>query len=79
MTHTLYIGNRLYFSWSLAVWLMVDRFGLSDHVRTTVLYPETEDGVGALMTGLAPARTLPTLVTQDGAILADSKIGRAHV
>ena len=72
MTHTLYIGNRLYFSWSLAVWLMVDRFGLSDHVRTTVLYPETEDGVGALMTGLAPARTLPTLVTQDGAILSDS-------
>ena len=72
MTHRLYIGNRLYFSWSLAAWLMVDRFGLSPHVATTVLYPATEDGVGALMTDLAPARTLPTMVTKDGAILSDS-------
>ena len=72
MTHKLYIGNRLYFSWSLAAWLMVDRFGLSEAVATTVLYPATEDGVGALMTDLAPARTLPTLVTEDGAILSDS-------
>ena len=72
MTHRLYIGNRLYFSWSLAAWLMVDRFDLSDAVATTVLYPATEDGVGARMSDLAPARTLPTLVTADGAILSDS-------
>ena len=70
--HTLYFGNRLYFSWSLAAWLMVHRFGLSHKVATRVLYPETEDGVGALMTDLAPARTLPTLVTAEGAILSDS-------
>ena len=72
MTQTLYIGNRLYFSWSLAAWLMVDRFGLSRQVTTRVLYPQTEDGVGPLMIDLAPARTLPTLVTADGAILSDS-------
>ncbi|WP_394153573.1 glutathione S-transferase [Loktanella salsilacus] len=72
MTHQLIIGNRLYFSWSLAAWLMVDRFGLSDYVKTTVLYPATEDGVGALMTDYAPARTLPTMITSDGAILSDS-------
>ena len=72
MTHQLFIGNRLYFSWSLAAWLMVDRFGLSQEVTTTVLYPATEDGVGALMTGLTPARTLPTMITSGGAILSDS-------
>ena len=72
MTHTLYIGNRLYFSWSLAAWLMVDRFGLSRQVTTRVLYPGSEADVGAAMADLAPARTLPTLVTADGAILSDS-------
>ncbi|MFZ3580955.1 glutathione S-transferase [Loktanella sp. DJP18] len=72
MKHHLYIGNRLYFSWSLAAWLMVDRFGLSDKVDTTVLYPASEDDVAALLTNLAPAKTLPTMVTAGGAILSDS-------
>lgn len=72
MTHQLIIGNRLYFSWSLAAWLMVERFGLSDQVKTTVLYPASEDGVAALMTDYAPARTLPTMITAGGAILSDS-------
>jgi glutathione S-transferase len=72
MTYQLHLGSRHYFSWSLAIWLMVERFGLQTRVRTTIHRPDTEDGVARLIAHLAPARTLPTLVTPDGAILSDS-------
>lgn len=72
MTYQLHLGSRHYFSWSLAVWLMVERFGLQTRVRTTIHRPDSEDGVALLIAHLAPARTLPTLVTPDGAILSDS-------
>lgn len=72
MTYQLYIGNRLYFSWSIAAYLMFERFGLSGQVKSTVLRPETENGVRPLMTDLAPARTLPTVITPEGAVLNDS-------
>ena len=74
MTYTLYIGNRLYFSWSIAAYLMFEKFGLSDQVTTTVLRPETESDVRRLMAenNLGHARTLPTAITPDGAVLNDS-------
>ncbi len=74
MTYHLYIGNRLYFSWSIAAYLMFERFGLSRDVETTVLRPENESDVRRLLGAhdLDPARTLPTAVTPDGAILNDS-------
>jgi len=72
VTYQLYLGNRLYFSWSLSAYLMFENFGLKDAVSTTVLRPESESGVRDLMQDLAPARTLPTMVTPDGAILSDT-------
>ncbi len=72
MTYRLILGNRLYFSWSLSAWLMVERFGLRDQVNTTILYPETEGGVAAMVADLAPAQTLPTMITPEGATLSDS-------
>jgi glutathione S-transferase len=49
----------------------VERLGLSRHFKKTVLYPATEYGVGALMADHAPARTRPTMITAEGAILSD--------
>lgn len=74
MTYQLFIGNRLYFSWSIAAYLMFENFGLSGEVKTTVLRPQSESDVRNLMAehDLHPARTLPTAITPDGAILNDS-------
>ena len=68
MTHILYIGNRLYFSWSLGAHMMIDPFGLKPEVTVKVLRPETETGIGALLRAQLPkasvARTVPTMVTK---------------
>ena len=74
MTYHLYIGNRLYFSWSIAAYLMFERFGLAEQVKTTVFRPETENDVRRLMAenNLGHARTLPTAITPEGAVLNDS-------
>lgn len=72
MTYKLYLGNRLYFSWSIAAYLMFNRFGLEDQVKTTILRPESEAALRPMMADLAPARTLPTAITPEGALLNDS-------
>ncbi len=72
MSYQLYVGNRLYFSWSIAAYLMFNRFGLEDQVRTTIFRPESEAALRPLMADLAPARTLPTVIAPDGALLNDS-------
>ncbi|WP_458792393.1 glutathione S-transferase [Yoonia sp. MH D7] len=72
MTYQLYLGNRLYFSWSIAAYLMFDRFGLGDQVTTTILRPDSEAALRPMLKDLAPARTLPIAITPDGALLNDS-------
>lgn len=72
MTYQLYLGNRLYFSWSIAAYLMFNRFGLEDQVKTTIFRPESEAALRPMLVDLAPARTLPTAITPEGAILNDS-------
>jgi len=42
MTYKLYHGNRLYFSWSIAAYLMFNRFGLEGQVKTTIFRPQSE-------------------------------------
>lgn len=72
MTYKLYLGNRLYFSWSIAAYLMFNRFGLEDQVKTTIFRPESEAALRPMLADLAPARTLPTAITPEGALLNDS-------
>jgi glutathione S-transferase len=69
MPDTLFIGDRTYSSWSLRGWLLFSRFGLDvslEHVDFNAT------GVAEQLAHLAPARTVPTLVTEDGAVLWDS-------
>lgn len=72
MTYHMYLGNRLYFSWSIAAYLMFNRFGLEDQVKTKIFRPESESALSPMLADLAPARTLPTVVTPEGATLNDS-------
>lgn len=68
MSYHLFIGDYAYSSWSLRGWLLFERFGLP--VRVT-LVDFTRD-VPEQLSGHAPARTVPTLVTPEGAIVSDS-------
>lgn len=72
MTYQLYLGNRLYFSWSIAAYLMFNRFGLEDQVKTTIFRPKSEAALRPMLVELALARTLPTAIAPDGALLNDS-------
>jgi glutathione S-transferase len=69
MSYHLIIGDFAYSSWSLRAWLLFDRFGL--RVRTTRLDFSTQD-VAHQLRAYRPARTVPTLITPEGAIVSDS-------
>lgn len=69
MAYELFIGEYTYSSWSLRAWLLFDRFDIPVSTRMIAF-----DGppVADQMTVRAPARTVPTLCTEDGAIISDS-------
>ncbi|MGI9368301.1 MAG: glutathione S-transferase N-terminal domain-containing protein, partial [Ruegeria sp.] len=69
MTYDLFIGDRLFSSWSLRGWLMLEKFGLSFRTHMIGLYSGTmvED-----MGPLSPARLVPVLQLPDGTIVAES-------
>lgn len=69
MTYDLFIGDRMFSSWSLRGWLMLHKFGLPSTVHMMDLYG---DGFAADMTPLAPARLVPVLRTPDGEIIGES-------
>ena len=69
MTHELYLGNRAYSSWSLRAWLIFDRFGIGHRLHFAD-FARDEDVAAQI--GHPPARTVPTLVTDDGAVIHDS-------
>lgn len=70
MTYDLILGDYAYSSWSLRGWLLLNRFGLPYRVR--VLDFDAEASVAEQMADLAPARTVPALITPEGAIVSDS-------
>lgn len=72
MKYQLTIGNRLYFSWSIAAVMMIEHAGLMELVDITTVYPVHEADVRPRITHLAPARTLPTLTLPCGTQLGDS-------
>jgi glutathione S-transferase len=69
MAYDLFIGDRLFSSWSLRGWLMLEMFNLPHRVHLTGLYSGTlrED-----LAHLAPARQVPVLRTPQGDVVAES-------
>lgn len=70
MTYDLILGDYAYSSWSLRGWLLLNRFGLPYRVR--ILDFDAVASVAEQMADLAPARTVPTLITPEGAVVSDS-------
>ena len=56
MTYKLYLGNCLYFSWSITAYLTFNRFGLEDQVKTAMFRPESEAALHPMMTDLATSK-----------------------
>lgn len=69
MTYDLFIGDRLFSSWSMRGWLMLEKFGLPYRSHMIGLYSGTmaED-----MKALAPARLVPALRLPDGTVIGES-------
>lgn len=69
MTLELILGDRAYSSWSLRIWLLIDRFDLNPRIRHISL----ADGTGtALLQDHHPAKTVPTLILPDGTAISES-------
>ena len=69
MANRLIIGDYAYSSWSLRGWLLLQRFGL--HADIT-LVDFKAGGVAEQLAQVPPARTVPTLVLDDGTVVWDS-------
>jgi glutathione S-transferase len=69
MTYDLFIGDRMYSSWSLRGWLMLDAFALPYRTHMVGLYSGT---MAADLAALAPARLVPCLRLPDGTVVAET-------
>lgn len=69
MSYDLYIGDYAYSSWSLRGWLLVNRFGLSARSK---MIPFIAQDVAQQMAKVGNARTVPTLVCDDGSVVSES-------
>ncbi|MCK5499813.1 MAG: glutathione S-transferase, partial [Tritonibacter mobilis] len=69
MTYTLYIGDRMYSSWSLRGWLMLEKFSLPYDAQLVGLYSGT---MAQDLADLAPARLVPTLKLPDGTVVGET-------
>lgn len=69
MTYQLFLGDYAYSSWSLRGWLLFEKFGISRN-QTVVDFSGTS--VAEQMPQCAPARTVPTMITPEGAVVSDS-------
>ena len=73
MTYDLILGDYAYSSWSLRGWLLFEKFGLSRTSRMLDFHADNSVAQQLEALGLAPARTVPTVRTPDGAILSESQ------
>lgn len=69
MTYDLFIGDRLFSSWSMRGWLMLEKFGLSYRSQMIGLYSGT---MADDMRPLVPARLVPALRLPDGTVVGES-------
>ena len=69
MSYELVLGNYTYSSWSLRGWLLLHRFDIPFRVRRVDFL---DGSVADQVAALRPARTVPVLVADDGAVIWDS-------
>jgi glutathione S-transferase len=69
MTYDLYIGDRMFSSWSLRGWLLFEKFGIDVRTHMVGLYAGT---MATDMTPLAPARLVPAMRTPEGTVVGES-------
>ncbi|MBY6057587.1 glutathione S-transferase [Leisingera daeponensis] len=69
MAYEIYIGDRMYSSWSLRGWLMLEKFSLPHTVHMVGLYSGT---MAQEVAHLAPARLVPALRTPEGLVVGES-------
>jgi glutathione S-transferase len=69
MTYDLYIGDRLFSSWSLRGWLMFEKFDIPCNTHLIGLYSGT---MAQDMAPLAPARLVPAIRTPEGTVIGES-------
>ncbi|MEM7521324.1 MAG: glutathione S-transferase [Pseudomonadota bacterium] len=69
MTYDLFIGDRLFSSWSLRGWLMLEKFGLPYRAHLVGLYSGT---LAQDLAPLSPARFVPTLRTAEGTVVGET-------
>ncbi|TMV10394.1 glutathione S-transferase [Ruegeria sediminis] len=69
MTYDLFIGDRLFSSWSMRGWLMLEKFGIPFQTHMIGLYSGT---MAKDMEPLAPARLVPALRLPDGTVVGES-------
>ena len=69
MAYEIYIGDRMFSSWSLRGWLMLEKFSLPHTVHLVGLYSGT---MAQEMAHLAPARLVPALRTPEGTVVGES-------
>ncbi|WP_170606070.1 glutathione S-transferase [Ruegeria arenilitoris] len=69
MTYELFIGDRLFSSWSLRGWLMLKKFGLPYRTHMVGLY---SGSMAEDMAQVSPARLVPALRLPDGIVVGES-------
>ena len=69
MTYDLFLGDRMYSSWSLRGWLMLEKFGLPCRSHMVGLYSGT---MADDLRPLAPARLVPVLRTPEGTVVGET-------
>lgn len=69
MTYDLFIGDRMFSSWSLRGWLMLAGFGLPVRTHPVGLYSGT---MARDLAVLAPARLVPALRTPEGIVIGET-------
>ena len=69
MTYDLFIGDRLFSSWSLRGWLLFARFAIPCNTHLIGLYSGT---MARDMKPVAPARLVPAMRTPQGTVVGES-------
>lgn len=70
MTYHLILGDRAYSSWSLRGWLLFDAFGIPFSQKMISFCDDRS--VAEMLSDHAPAKTVPTMITPEGAIVSES-------